>query len=173
MTPESQSTRSRGIGAVGEERLGALPRGIALHDRRIPNSKANIDHIVVAPAGVFIVDAKRYAGQRQRRDLCSMFRHDVRLFVGRRDCSKLVAGAPWQAEQTRKVMPPAAANIPIYCALCFVDAEWSLFSRPFYVEGVFVGWPKALRKLLGQTGPLSDAVIDDTARHLAQCLRPA
>ncbi len=45
-----------------EEGLGVL------HDRRIPGSKANIDHIVVGPAGVFAIDTKRYTGKIERRD---------------------------------------------------------------------------------------------------------
>ncbi len=70
-------------------------------------------------------------------------------------------------------MPPEAAKIPVYAALCFIDAEWSLFSRPFYIRGVFVGWPKAIQKFVHQEGSLSPAVIEATARRLAEDLRPA
>ena len=38
-------------------------RSIAvLHDRRIPGSKANIDHIAITAAGIWVIDAKRYKG---------------------------------------------------------------------------------------------------------------
>ena len=33
---------------------------IALHDRRVPKGRANIDHIVIGAAGVYVVDAKHY-----------------------------------------------------------------------------------------------------------------
>jgi len=36
-----------------------------LHDRRIPPTRANIDHIVIAPTGVYVIDAKNYAGRAQ------------------------------------------------------------------------------------------------------------
>ncbi|MEO6532232.1 MAG: nuclease-related domain-containing protein [Pseudolysinimonas sp.] len=43
-----------------------------LRDRRIPGSKANIDHVVRAPRGVFVIDAKRYgrafAASREHQD---------------------------------------------------------------------------------------------------------
>ena len=58
LSDERQSTAAWETGAVGEERLGARLDALAsedvavLHDRRIPNSKANIDHVAVARAGV-------------------------------------------------------------------------------------------------------------------------
>ena len=44
-----------------------------LHDRRIPYSKANIDHLIVAPWGVFIVDAKNYKGKVETRNRGGFF----------------------------------------------------------------------------------------------------
>lgn len=42
--------------------LQRLPEGyIALHDLRIPGSRANIDHLVVGPTGVFTVETKHYS----------------------------------------------------------------------------------------------------------------
>ena len=67
---EKQSTSAWDRGAVGEERLGARLDKLAadgpievLHDRLIPGTRANIDHIVVAPGGVWVVDSKRYYRQ--------------------------------------------------------------------------------------------------------------
>jgi|HubBroStandDraft_6_1064221.scaffolds.fasta_scaffold775171_2 hypothetical protein len=40
-------------------------------------------------------------------------------------------------------------------ALCFVDAEWSLFAKPFMLDGVSVGWAKALGERLLADGPRS------------------
>ena len=56
LTDEPQSTKAWAAGARGEELLGARLDGLAgegvrvLHDRRIPRTKANIDHIAVAPS---------------------------------------------------------------------------------------------------------------------------
>ena len=69
MTDHSQSTRASRRGAPGEERLVGRLNELAgpllrvLHDRRIPRSSANIDHLVVTPNGVYVVDAKRYRGR--------------------------------------------------------------------------------------------------------------
>jgi hypothetical protein len=50
--------------------LGPLKRhGRAiLHDLAVPGSRANIDHLVIGPGGVFVVDSKQYRG-RLRLDL--------------------------------------------------------------------------------------------------------
>ena len=39
-----------------------------LHDRRVPGTRGNIDHIVVGPAGVFVIDAKNYQGKIEVRN---------------------------------------------------------------------------------------------------------
>jgi hypothetical protein len=68
LTPEKQSTKAWSSGAAGEAAVGARLDGLAsesirvMHDRRIPRSKANIDHIVVTPGGVWVIDTKRYVG---------------------------------------------------------------------------------------------------------------
>lgn len=36
-----------------------------LHDRRVPRSRANIDHIAITQAGIWVIDAKRYRGRPQ------------------------------------------------------------------------------------------------------------
>jgi hypothetical protein len=61
-------------GAEGEaavaRALEALPDGwIVLHDLRWPGrQRANLDHVVVGPAGVFVVDAKNWSGKIEVRD---------------------------------------------------------------------------------------------------------
>jgi len=95
-----RSTNAWELGAVGEERLGAridsLPSAeiAVLNDRRIPRTKANIDHIVVTIAGIWVIDAKRYKGRPELRIDGGILRPRVeKLLVGRRDCTKPV-GAP-------------------------------------------------------------------------------
>jgi hypothetical protein len=66
---DSQSTQAWGKGAVGEIRIGKVLDAMGakhgfgvLHDRKIPGSVANIDHILVTDRGVFVIDAKNYKG---------------------------------------------------------------------------------------------------------------
>ncbi len=56
-------------GARGERRTAEVlnPRSgdgwYVLHDLAVPASRANIDHVVVTPAGVFVVDSKDWSGR--------------------------------------------------------------------------------------------------------------
>jgi Nuclease-related domain len=58
-------------GAVGERHtarlLGPLERlgWVVLHDLAVPRSQANIDHLVIGPGGVFVIDSKQYGGRLQ------------------------------------------------------------------------------------------------------------
>jgi hypothetical protein len=61
-------------GSAGERETAAildrLPRRrwTVLHDRAIPGSRANVDHLVIGPTGVWVVDSKAYrAPLRVRR----------------------------------------------------------------------------------------------------------
>lgn len=156
LSDEKQSTTAWATGAVGEEQLGARLESLVcesiavLHDRRIPGTKANIDHIVVTRAGVWVVDAKHYKGRPELKVEGGLFRPRVeRLVVGGRDCTKLVEGVLKQVALVQAV----AGDVPVNGALCFVGADWPLFGGAFTTRGVHVLWPNRLEKtLLDETG---------------------
>lgn len=156
LSDERQSTKAWKQGAIGEELLGPRLDSWAsndlqvLHDRRIRGTKANIDHIVVAPSGVWVVDAKRYQGRPELRVDGGLLRpRSERLFVGRRDCSKLVDGVLKQVG----LVEPVIAGVPVTGVLCFVEADWPVISGAFITRGVHVVWPKRLGKLIGGGEP--------------------
>lgn len=164
------TTRVWDHGALGEEKVGAVLDGAAelgvhpLHDRRMPRSRANIDHLVVAPTGVWVVDAKRYtSGRLQRRDVGGWLRAEERLFVGRRDVTHLLDGVLAQAAAvTAALTGERFADIPVHGVLCFVDTELRLFAKPFEMRGVLVTWRK---HLLTPMTVARDLVLDAGARH--------
>ena len=89
---------------------------------------------------MWVVDAKRYAGQVAKRDVGGWLRRDVRLFVGRRDCMKLVQAMPKQIGAVRDALGGEWAEVPVLAMLCFVDADWQWFAKPFELDGVLVTW---------------------------------
>lgn len=65
---EPSHVRAWSIGAEGERvtgrELDKLPDGYrVLHDLRILGSRANVDHVVIGPTGVFVVESKRMRGK--------------------------------------------------------------------------------------------------------------
>ena len=140
-----------------------------LHDRRILRTKANIDHIAVSAAGVFVIDAKRYKGRPQLRVEGGLFRPRVeKLMVGTRDQTELVEGVHKQIDLVRAVLEDAGlADIPVRGVLCFVEADWPLIGGSCVIDGVDVLWPKKLAEHLVKAGPLDDAMTKRVHRALA------
>ena len=176
LSDEKQTTKAWQTGAVGEERLGSrldslAAQGISsLHDRRIPGSKANIDHIVITTDGIWVVDAKRYKGRPELRIEGGLLRPRVeKVLVGGRDCTTLVDGVLKQVDIVRNLLDE---NVTVTGALCFVEADWPLIGGPFSSRGVHVLSARRLAKKLADTtdGPVD---VPATARHLASMLPPA
>lgn len=158
---DPQSTRAWSAGADGENVLGEALAPIAgpmlrvLHDRRIPKTTANIDHLVVCSTGVFVIDAKRYADRRpQLRVEGGIVRPRTELlYVGGRDQTRLVEGMHKQLQLVRTALADQL-DVPVRGVLCFVQADWPLIGGDFTVRDVAVLWPQKLAKLLVQPGPL-------------------
>jgi hypothetical protein len=82
-------------GAAGEQATAALlarlprRRWTVLHDRAVPGSRANLDHVVIGPTGVWVVDSKAYrAPLRIRRG---------RVWAGSRPVP--TGAVAWEAER--------------------------------------------------------------------------
>jgi hypothetical protein len=175
VSDERQSTKSWDRGAIGEERLGARLDALAadglavLHDRRIPGSKANIDHIAITRSGIWVIDAKRYKGRPELKIEGGIFRPRVeKLLVGRRDCTKLVDGVLKQVDVVRDLI----GDVPVTGALCFVEADWPLIGGAFSTHGIHVLWPKRLAKVLVEA-PAGDLDVARMRETVASRFKPA
>lgn len=173
VSEEPQTTRAWARGAVGEERLGALldrlagPSARVLHDRRIPRTRANIDHIVVCPSGVLVVDAKRYEGRPHLRVEGGILRDRTeKLMVGSRDATKLVDGVLRQVALVRDALGDEVAGA-VRGFMCFVNADWPLIGGSFTTRSVSVLWPRKLASLASEPGPLSDSEVAAVTERLA------
>jgi hypothetical protein len=150
-------------GAAGERRtarlLAALERHgwAVLHDLALPDSRANIDHLVIGPGGVFVIDSKQYRG-RLKLDQFG------RLWHGRYPLDHTVQAVSWKADQAARVLPdPGVAVVPIV-ALHGAQFPWG----KVVTEGVPVvsarRLPSMLRQLPAVLGPERVAGLADQAR---------
>jgi len=133
-----------------------------------------VDHIVVAPAGVFVVDAKDYAGLIRIRDVGGFFKTDKRLYVGHRDCSELADNMGWQVDAVERALQsvPVDPMPPITPVLCFVDGEWPLFSPPDSYRGVRLEGASSIQKLVTSSRALDDSDIQRLASLLSTAFPP-
>jgi hypothetical protein len=150
-------------GAAGERRtaqlLGPLERHgwVVLHDLAVPHSRANIDHLVIGPGGVFVIDSKQY---RRRLQLDP----SGRLWHGRYPLAPAVGVASWEADQAAVVLPdPGMAVVPIV-AVHGAQVPWG----KVVVDGVPVvsarRLPSMLRHLPAVLGPERVAAVASQAR---------
>ena len=173
---ERQWTRAWATDAEGEEAVGGMLDGLSefgnvtLHDRRIPRSRANIDHVVVAPSGIYVVDTKHVRGRVEVRDVGGIFERDERLYVANRDRTRLTHALGKQADAVRRALGPT--HVPVHAVLCFVGAEWRLLQRPFDLHATTVLWPRELSRRVLQLGRLDLDAVEVIARRLRCELPP-
>lgn len=177
LSDDPRSTTSWARGAIGEEmmaeRLRDLPDTFrVMHDRRIPGTRANIDHVAVGPSGVWVIDAKRYKGQRpELRVEGGVIRPRVEsLRVGGRDRNKLVDGVRSQLERVSTAVGDLDA--PVTGALCFLESDWPLIGGSFTVDGIHVVWPRLLIKKMTEPSPQT-VDVEAIRTRLAAAFPPA
>ena len=151
-----QRERSWARGAGGEELVEQAlakhcPDAPVLHDRRIPGSRANIDHIALAPSGVWVIDTKRYKGKLQVAK--PLFGRPT-LKVAGRDQTKLVDGLAKQVALVTAAVVALEVDIPVRGCFCFVDTELPLLGKPS-INGLSIFGRRGLAKQLNTAGELS------------------
>jgi hypothetical protein len=150
-------------GAVGERRTARLLSQLeqhgwaVLHDLAVRGSRANIDHLVIGPGGVFVIDSKQYRG---RLELDS----SGRLWHGRYPLAPTLRAVDFEADQAAQVLPdPGVAVVPIV-AVHGAQVPWG----KVVVEGVPVvaarRLPSMLRALPAVLGPEWVAALANQAR---------
>jgi Nuclease-related domain len=75
-----------------------------LHDLAIPGSQANIDHLVIGPGGVAVIDSKQYRG-RLRLDSYGLLWHGRRLLVS------ALRKVRWETDQADEVLGVADIQV--------------------------------------------------------------
>ncbi|HET6755446.1 MAG TPA: nuclease-related domain-containing protein [Jiangellaceae bacterium] len=150
-------------GAAGERRTARLLDALArhgwavLHDLAIPGSQANLDHLVIGPGGVFVIDSKQYRGRLQLDPT-------GRLCHGRHPLAPTLRAADFEADQAAQVLPdPGVAVVPIM-AVHGAQVPWG----KVVTDGVPVvaarRLPSMLRTLPPVLGPERVAWLADQAR---------
>jgi hypothetical protein len=173
---EPQREKAWRSGAIGEEAVArhlakTCPEVPVLHDRRMPRSRANIDHIAIAPTGVLVIDAKRYKGKIEvRKPLFG----DQKLVIAGRDKTKLVGGLRRQVDAVRAGLELIGADVLLAGCFCFVNPDGQAggsgipLLRTLTVEGFPLYYPRRLSKRLNRKGPVSPEQIDVLAEALVE-----
>jgi hypothetical protein len=159
------TTESWRKGAEGEQRLRQLLDGlrrhgyVVLHDLAIPGSSANVDHLVIGPTGVWVIDAKNYTGR--------LTWSKGTLWHGRYPQTKKLAAIAWEAHGVATAL--AVTVTPVMCVIGATMPQPQML-----VDGVRVisGGQRLWREI--QKAPLvfSTHMISDLTREADLTLVP-
>jgi Nuclease-related domain len=159
-SPDSLAWRR---GAAGERRTARLLAPLerqgwaVLHDLAIPNSQANIDHLVIGPGGVLAIDSKQYRGRLQL-DADGMVWHGRHLLVS------ALRTTLWEADQADEVLGIADLTVAAIVAVHGASVPWGVLRA----EGVTIvparRLPDLLQALPPVLGPERVAWLADRAR---------
>jgi hypothetical protein len=157
-------------GAQGERRTARLLAPLeghgyhVFHDLAIAGSAANVDHLVVGPTGVFVIDSKRYRGH--------LHYSAGRLWHGRRSLDRTLDTLWWEATQVAETLG-FGPDLHIYPVLCVHVARLP-WLRELLVDGIPVLDAGALRPALQTTRQaLSPEQVDLVAAHVHASFQPA
>jgi hypothetical protein len=156
-------------GARGEEATGRLldslaPEGFyAMHDRQMPGGSENIDHLVLGPTGIFVVETKNYGG--------GLWLGQESIFVGRYNHDAMIAQVKRQVRAIETLITPLHAKPLICLHRARLPKEIVVF------QGVKIFGPATLLSILRagpcETDPQKLAQMQRLARALDKKLLPA
>ena len=145
--------------AIGQAVLAAHHAGLAeavLHDLAVPGSRANLDHLVIGPGGVFVVDSKQYRGRLQLDP-------SGRLWHGRYPLAPTLRAVSFEADRAAQVLADPQVVVPIV-AVHGTQIPWGMV----VTQGVPVvaarRLPSMLRTLPVVLGPERVAALAHQAR---------
>jgi hypothetical protein len=152
-------------GAAGERRtarlLDRLTRDgfVVFHDLAIPGSSANVDHLVIGPSGVFVIDSKQWTGSvHQGADGLAWHNH-YRL-------DRTLETVRWEAKTISRILDTRTAAL-----VCIHGAH--IHGGGLHAQGVAIVPAHLLRSALGYDRVLSDTDVARLATTAWTSLRPA
>jgi hypothetical protein len=161
----SEQARTWQRGAHGERHtarlLDRLPREgyVVFHDLAVPGSPANVDHLVIGPSGVFVIDSKQWTGSVQQGA-------DGLAWHNHYPLDRALETVGWEAQQVSRVLGSRAAAL-----LCVHGAH--VHGGGVDAQGVAIVPAHLLRSALGYERVLSDAEVQLLAAAAWSRLRPA
>jgi hypothetical protein len=161
----SEQARTWQRGAHGERRTARLLERLtrddylSFHDLAVPDSPANVDHLVIGPTGVFIIDSKQWTGSVQQGADGLVWHNHYRL-------DRTLETVRWEAETLGRLLGTRTAAL-----LCVHGAH--VQGGGLHTQGVAIVPAHLLRSALGYDRALSAADVELLAATAWTSLRPA
>ena len=145
-----------------------------LHDRVAPGCGKPIDRLVIAPTGVWVVDAFEFAGRVAPPESGRWWhRSSSRFVVGGRNRMDLIGEVQCRVGAIRGLLAPVAPAVPVRGCLCFQTHDMGRGAPPFVVGGVLIAAPPDLVVALAAGGPVDGSLRTTILAALEGTLAPA
>ena len=161
----SEQARTWQRGAQGERHtarlLDRLTRDgfVVFHDLAVPGSPVNVDHLVIGPTGLFVIDSKQWTGSVQQGADGLAWHNHYRL-------DRTLETVRWEADTLDRLLGTRAVAL-----LCVHGAH--VHGGGLHAQGVAIVPAHLLRSALGYDRVLSDAEVALLAATARMRLRPA
>lgn len=146
-----------------------------LHDRKVPGTRRNIDHMVVCPSGVLVIDTKNIKGNvrvvgygigNTRTKVLEVNGRDrTRMITGVREQVRIVEGA------LRKIQP--SVTVDVSGTICWCDPAGLPLTKTLEIDGVRILKPRHTVDRARHPGVLVAAQIELIRQTIAEHFLPA
>jgi Nuclease-related domain len=161
----SEQARTWQRGAQGERHtarlLDRLTRDgyVVFHDLAVPDSPANVDHLVIGPTGLFVIDSKQWIGSVHQGA-------DGLVWHNHHPLDRTLETVRWEAQVIGRLLGTRTAAL-----LCVHGAH--VHGGGLHAQGVAIVPTHLLRSALGYDRVLSDTAVELLATTAWTSLRPA
>jgi Nuclease-related domain len=161
----SEQARSWQRGAHGERRTARLLRRltrdgyVVFHDLAVPGSDANVDHLVIGPSGVFVIDSKQWTGTIHQGP-------DGLVWHNHYPLDRTLATVRWEAETVGRLLGTRTAAL-----VCVHGTH--VQGGGVAAQGVVIVPAHQLRGALGDDRVLADGDVEVLAATAWTRLGPA
>lgn len=180
--PDSDTTKAFAVGAEGEQKLAVrlerrCPDVLFLHNRRLGINErfGDIDHIAVAPSGVFIIDTKNYRDAKVRVTRTGLLSGGTeKLMIRGRNRTNLVESLKRQKVGVELALDHRLDSlpIPVRAMFCFVNADLPWIENQS-IQGFLIRGGRRTAKILNAPGALNPQQRQSIWTHLADELPSA
>jgi hypothetical protein len=161
----SEQARTWRRGAHGERHTARLldwlvrDGFVVFHDLAVPGSPANVDHLVIGPTGVFVIDSRQWTGSVHQGADELVWHNHYRL-------DRTLETVRWEAETLGRLL-----GTRIHPLLCVHGAH--VQHGGLRAQGVAIVPTTLLRLALGDEQLLSEVAVELYATTARMRLRPA
>lgn len=104
-----------------------------LHDRALPYGRANVDHLVIGPTGVYVIDSKKW----HRNTTISG--RSGKLWIGRYPADQVLRGLVYETRAVSEALHRSSGQrVDVVAVVTVHGARMPRWGKPINVDGIIM-----------------------------------